>query len=101
MQVKTGIRFYRADINYFKIKRLHAYIKQIICEGIEFWWKFQYEIDYIPKIDQRQAVREQIIHNFYPQFSSAILSSVMSFYKKAKIFSSQFHVLRILLHAHI
>ena len=29
MQVKIGIRFHRAEITYFKINRLYAYVKQI------------------------------------------------------------------------
>ena len=52
MEVKIGIRFHRAEITYFEINRLYAYIKQIICEGIEFWQKFKYETDYIPKTAQ-------------------------------------------------
>ena len=46
MQAKSGI----AALTYFEIHRLNAYIKQIICKGIQFWLKFKYEIDYIPKI---------------------------------------------------
>ena len=29
MQVKIGIRFHRAEITYFELKRLYAYVKQI------------------------------------------------------------------------
>ena len=29
MQVKIGIRFHRAEITYFEINRLYAYVKQI------------------------------------------------------------------------
>ena len=29
MQVKIGIRFYCAEITYFEINRLYAYVKQI------------------------------------------------------------------------
>ena len=36
MQVQIGIRFHRAEITYFEISRLHAYIKRIIWEGIQF-----------------------------------------------------------------
>ena len=36
MQVKIGIRFNRAEINYFDINTLYAYVKQIICKGIHF-----------------------------------------------------------------
>ena len=36
MQVKVGIRFHRAEITYFEINGLYAYVKQIICEGIHF-----------------------------------------------------------------
>ena len=50
MQVKIGIRFHRAEITYFEINRLYAYAQQIICEGIHFWQKFMYKIDYLPKI---------------------------------------------------
>ena len=37
MQVKIGIRFHRAEITYFVINRLYAYIKQIICKRIQLW----------------------------------------------------------------
>ena len=36
MQVKIGIRLRRAEITYFEINRLCAYVKQIIFEGIHF-----------------------------------------------------------------
>ena len=29
MQAKIGIRFHRAEITYFEINRLYAYVKQI------------------------------------------------------------------------
>ena len=37
MQLKIGIKFRRAEITYFEINRLYAYIKQIIWKGIQFW----------------------------------------------------------------
>ena len=43
MQVKIGITFHRDEINLFRDE-------QIICEGIHFWQKFKYKIDYLPKI---------------------------------------------------
>ena len=36
MQLKIGIKFRHAEITYFEINRLYAYIKQIICEEIQF-----------------------------------------------------------------
>ena len=36
MQLKIGMRFRRAEITYFEISRSYAYIKQIICEEIQF-----------------------------------------------------------------
>ena len=36
MQVKIDIKFHHAEVTYFKVKRLHAYIKRIMCEGIQF-----------------------------------------------------------------
>ena len=36
--------------NLFQYNRSYAYIKQIIWKKIQFWKKFKYEIDYIPKI---------------------------------------------------
>ena len=38
MQIKIGIWFHRGDKQI-----ISAYVKQIICEGILFWWKFKYK----------------------------------------------------------
>ena len=51
MQVKIGIRFHYAEITYFQIHKLYSYVKQVICEGINFWYPFMYEIDYLSKIE--------------------------------------------------
>ena len=50
MQVKIGIRFHGAEITYFEINRLYAYVKQIICKGIQFWYKLLYKIDFLTEI---------------------------------------------------
>ena len=50
MQNKIGIRFHRAEITYFEISRLYAYVKQIIYKGIYFWYMFIYKMVYLPKI---------------------------------------------------
>ena len=34
--VNASLRFHHAEITYFQINRLYAYIKQIMCEGIQF-----------------------------------------------------------------
>ena len=52
MQVKIGIAFHRVEIAYLDRNRVYAYIKQIIREGIQFWQKFKYKTDYLPKIAQ-------------------------------------------------
>ena len=43
MQVKIGIRFHCTGITHFVINRLYAYVKQIICEIINSWYKFMYK----------------------------------------------------------
>ena len=34
---------HRAEATYFEINR-YSYIKQIICEEIQFWLKFKYRL---------------------------------------------------------
>ena len=50
MQFKIGIIFHRAEMTYIEINRLYAYVKQVICGEIQFWLKFKYKIDYLPKV---------------------------------------------------
>ena len=54
MQVKISIRFHRAEITYFEINRLYAYVKQIqkadYMRKNSLLIKVRDKIDYLPKI---------------------------------------------------
>ena len=54
MQIKIGIRFHHAEITYFDINRLYAYIKQIqqadYKQRNSLLIKVKYKIDYLAKI---------------------------------------------------
>ena len=50
-----------------------------------------------PRVNHQQFLSAIFIRSLYPQF----LTNAMSFLKNTKVSSSKFHVVRILLNAHI